>query len=610
MKFTQLCVATAVSALTFSTASNAVLGPIPIYLNTEYRTESPVIGSIASTLSFNADDIKATGANSFLDFLSTVPSVGLVNPQGNIPAIFLRGNEARHTLVLVDGVSVNDISSPDAAVGYGLKVIPLNDIEKIEIIKGSGSVVYGASAIGGVISITTKKGANGTRAIVSAKFGTHNSKTYNLSASGGDKNGYIRLTHNQHATDGINAKTTDITNEKDKISDQATQIKVGNEKFNLSYLEARNKTEYDACFGVDKNDCSADRKLNKIAVNTSKKINKIWKIKLSLTQTKTDVSTYDNGVVSIYSSDDYKSTHITLLNDIKVNNALFNIGLSKVDKENITDKLNFSNKDVFINWQKNINDMDITTGARYIKHDNFGDHTIYNAGIGKHLDGGIKLTINYNTAFNAPSLEHLSDSDNPAKLKPETSQNINVGLNKQHSWGETSIELYKNTTTDVVTYTSTVYDNSWNVITPDFYTNENKLTNKGVDLSINTKIFGYNIDLSHNYVKSRMNARNVQAIRRPKNTTKLAVNKQYGKFNSRMQIIKKSSSLDSTGGDPTLGDISLNGYTLVNLSTNYNVNKNTRVSLNIKNATDKVYTIVNGYNQLSRTVELGLDYNF
>jgi vitamin B12 transporter len=610
MKFTQLCVATAVSALTFSTASNAVLGPIPIYLNTEYRTESPVIGSIASTLSFNADDIKATGANSFLDFLSTVPSVGLVNPQGNVPALFLRGNEARHTLVLVDGVSVNDISSPDAAVGYGLKVIPLNDIEKIEIIKGSGSVLYGASAIGGVISITTKKGANGTRAIVSAKFGTHNSKTYNLSASGGDKNGYIRLTHNQHATDGINAKTTDITNEKDKISDQATQIKVGNERFNLSYLEARNKTEYDACFGVDKNDCLADRKLNKIAVNTNKKINKIWKTKLSLTQTKTDVSTYDNGVVSIYSSDDYKSTNITLLNDIKVNNALFNIGLSKVDKENITDKLNFSNKDVFINWQKNINDMDITTGARYIKHDNFGDHTIYNAGIGKHLGDNIKLTANYNTAFNAPSLEHLSDSDNPAKLKPETSQNINVGLNKQHSWGETSIELYKNTTTDVVTYTSTVYDNSWNVITPDFYTNENKLTNKGVDLSINTKIFGYNIDLSHNYVKSRMNTGNVQAIRRPKNTTKLAVNKQYGKFNSRMQIIKKSSSLDSTGGDPTLGDISLNGYTLVNLSTNYNVNKNTRVSLNIKNATDKVYTIVNGYNQLSRTVELGLDYNF
>ena len=610
MKTKQLCVVVAVSALTFSTVTNAVLGPIPIYLNTEYRTESPVISSIASTLSFNADDIKASGANTFLDFLSTVPSVGLVNPQGNVPAIFLRGNEARYTLVLVDGASVNDISSPDAAVGYGLKVIPLNDIEKIEIIKGSGSVVYGASAIGGVISITTKKGADRTRATVSTKFGTHNSKTYTLSANGGDKNGYIRLTHNQYKTDGINAKTTDTTNEKDKISDQATQIKVGNEKFNLSYLEARNKTEYDACFGADKNDCLGDRKLNKITINTNKQINKIWKTKLSLTQTKTDVSTYDNNVISIYSSDDYKSTNITLLNDIKVNNALLNIGLSKVDKENITDKLKFSNKDIFINWQKNINDMDINTGARYIKHDNFGNHTIYNAGIGKYLDDNIKLTINYNTAFNAPSLGHLSDSDNPAKLKPETSQNINIGLNKQHSWGEINIELYKNTVINVVTYTSAVYDNSWNVITPDFYTNENKLTNKGVDLSINTKIFGYDIDLSHNYVQSRMNDRNVQAIRRPKNTTNLAIKKQYGKFNPRVQIIRKSSSLDTTGGDSTLGDITLSGYTLVNLSTNYNINKNAKVLLNIKNATDKNYTIVNKYNQLGRTIELGLDYNF
>jgi vitamin B12 transporter len=610
MNIKQLSLAAAVSALTFTTATNAVLGPIPIYLNTEYRTDAPVIGSIASTLSFNEDDIQATGASTFLDFLATVPSVGLVNPQGNVPAVFLHGNEARYTLVLVDGVSVNDISSPDAAVGYGLKVIPLNDIEKVVIIKGAGSVVYGASAIGGVISITTKKGGNGKRATISTKYGTHNSRTYTLSASSGDNNGYVRFTHNKYTTDGINAKTTDTTNEKDSISDHATQIKVGNEKFDISYLESRNKTEYDACFGTDKNDCLGDRKLNKIAVNVNNKFSDTWKTKLSFTQTKIDVNTYDNGVVSVYSSDDYKSTNITLLNDIKIDSALLNIGLSKIDKENITDKLKFSNKDVFVNWQKNNNDMDINTGIRYIKHDNFGDHIIYNAGIGKYLDNSIKLTANYNTAFNAPSLGHLSDSDNPAKLKPETSKNINIGLSKQHPWGKTNVELYKNTVTDVVTYTSTVYDDNWNVVTPDFYTNENKLINKGVEASVNIHTFGYNIDLSHNYVKSRINNRSVQTVRRPKNTTNLAVSKKYGKFNSKIQIIKKSSSLDTTGGDSTLGDVTLSGYTLVNLSTNYNINNNTKVSLNIKNATDKSYTTVNKYNNLGRTVNLGLNYSF
>ncbi len=160
--------------------SNAVLGPIPIYLDTEYRTDSPVIGSIASTLSFNADEIKATGANTFLEFLATVPSVNLSNPQGGVPGVFIRGNKSEHTLFVVDGVSMVSANSLNGAIEYGMNNIPLNNIEKIDIIKNSGSVLYGSGAIAGVISITTKKGANKKSVILSTKFGTYNTKTYAL----------------------------------------------------------------------------------------------------------------------------------------------------------------------------------------------------------------------------------------------------------------------------------------------------------------------------------------------------------------------------------------------------------------------------------------------
>jgi vitamin B12 transporter len=231
--------------------TNAALGPIPIYLNTEYRTDSPVIGSIASTLSFSADDIKATGANTFLDFLATVPSVGLYNPYGNVAALFMRGGDSDHTLVLVDGVSVNSIDSLNGAVEYGLTSIALNDIEKIEIIKNSGSVLYGSSAISGVINITTKKGADGASATLGIKFGTHNSKTYTLSANNGGKDGFVRFTHNKYTTDGINAQTGDTTGEKDSINNQTTQIKAGNKHFDIGYLESRNKTQYDGFSGTD-----------------------------------------------------------------------------------------------------------------------------------------------------------------------------------------------------------------------------------------------------------------------------------------------------------------------------------------------------------------------
>jgi vitamin B12 transporter len=577
---------------------NASLGPIPIYLNTEYRTNSPVISAISSTLSFSADDIKASGANTFLDFLATVPSTGLVNAQGNIPALFMRGNESDHTLVLIDGVSINDISSVSGAVGYGLKNIPLNDIEKIEIIKGSGSVVYGASAIAGVISITTKKGESDENATINAKFGTHNSKAYALSASGGNKNGFIRFTHNEYTTDGINAHISDTTDEKDSISHYATQIKFGNTHFNTSYLEGENKTEYDKCGFPVSNKCLADRKLKKIAINVNKQFNDSWKAQLSHAQSKTKVNTYENDVVSIYASDDYKSTNTTLLNDIKVGNALLNVGLSKIDDENITDKQKFSNKNLFVTWQKNISNIDVNAGIRHINHSEFDTHTVYNTGIGKNLSNGIKITANYNTAFDAPSLFEASDPQNPTKLKPETSKNINIGLNKQHSWGKINIELYKNTVNNMVTYKTTGAPSY-----VDHYTNEDKLTNQGIELLLNANIANYNVSFSHNYNKSRKNNSATQSLRRAKNTSNLVISKQYGKFNSRVQIIKKSSSLD-------VGNVELNGYTLVNLSSRYGINKQTKVLLNINNAFDKDYVITKGYNQIGRTVELGVEYKF
>ena len=601
MNIKQLSLAAAVSALTFTTVTNAVLGPIPIYLNTEYRTDTPVIGSIASTLTFDAEDIALTGANTFLDFLGTVPSVGLYDASGNVPAIFMRGGNSNHTLILVDGMRVNGPESSNGAVEYGLTSIALNDIEKVEIIKGSGSVLYGSSATAGVISITTKKGANGTDATISTKFGTNNSKSYALSASGGSKDAFVRFTFNKYTTDGINAKINDLTADKDSISNHSTQIKVGNEYFNASYLESRNKTEYDGVYvsATDTNNPSglSDRKLAKLSANINKKFSDTWKAKLSIVQTKTGRNT---GVNATTIGDKYKSIGITILNDIKIDDALINVGFSQINDENVTNSNNLdnklSNKDVFVNWQKNIDSIDINIGTRYIKHSKFSNETVYNLGAAKYFDNDIKLTGTYGTTFNAPSMIQLSAPPywgaNP-DLKPETSKNIELGAEKQHDWGVTEIKVYKNEIKDAFLSDTTTGFN---------WTNNGGLNTRGVELLVNANISGYNVDFSHDYNKSRLKDALTQSIRRPQNTTNLTINKQHGKFNSRAQLIKKSSSID--GGNE------LGGYTLLNLATNYGINDNAKVSLNIKNVADKDYTIVNGYNQLGRTVSLGITYKF
>jgi len=591
MNIKKLSLAAAVSALTFTTASNAVLGPIPIYLNTEYRTDTPVIGSIASTLSFDADDIKATGANTFLDFLDTVPSVGLFNAQGNVPAIYMRGGDSHHTLVLVDGVKMNPVGSGKGAIEYGLTSIPLNDIEKIEIVKGSSSVLYGSSAVSGVVSITTKKGANGKEILVNTKIGSNNSKTYTVSLSNGDKDGYIRLSHNKHITDGFNARTDDTTNEKDGIDNQSTIIKFGNNVFNVSYLESRDKTEYD---NAGDSDQLGDRKFNKVAFNASKSISDTWDSRLSITQTQDRRNTGSQGLTI---GDKFKSTNITILNDIDIDNALLNIGLFRVEDENITDNISLNSDEVFINWQKNIKNIDLNTGVRFIDHSKFGNESVYSIAATKFLDDDIKINGSYATAFNAPSLPYLFDywGGENANLKPEKSKSFEIGLEKTYSSGISTIKLFKTKINDAIAWVGAGL------------INQNNYLAKGVDITTSKNISGYDIGFGYTYAISRVNNTSTQAKKRPKNIANLSIKKNYGKLNSKAQLISKSSSSISNGEK-------VGGYTLLNLSSTYDINNDTSLSLNIDNATDKDYQISGGddyrYNQPGRTIELGLSYNF
>ena len=145
MNIKQLSLAAAVSALTFATATNAVLGPIPIYLNTEYKTSSPVIGSIAPTITITSDDIENSGVTTLTELLASIPSVNLVKPQGNTTSIFIRGLKSKYTKVLIDGIEVP--SSFDAPI---LDIISINQIERIEVVKGGFSSLYGSGAIAGI----------------------------------------------------------------------------------------------------------------------------------------------------------------------------------------------------------------------------------------------------------------------------------------------------------------------------------------------------------------------------------------------------------------------------------------------------------------------------
>ena len=144
----KIILAASLSAIFISNSANAVIGPIKISLNNEYRTGSPVIGPVATSIKLDKSDIKKTGATTFVDLLEKIPSITFEGGPGNVAAVRIRGSESKHTLLLIDGQKVTIRNTQP-----NFNMIPVSQINRVEILKGPFSSLYGPGAIGGVINV-------------------------------------------------------------------------------------------------------------------------------------------------------------------------------------------------------------------------------------------------------------------------------------------------------------------------------------------------------------------------------------------------------------------------------------------------------------------------
>ena len=186
----KLFLAVSFSALVLSQPSNAVIGPIKITLNNEYKTGSPVIGPVATSIKLDKSDIKKTGASTFVELLESIPSISFEGGTGNMASVRLRGNEASHTLLLIDGQKVNITGGQP-----NFKMIPLNQVSSIEILKGPFSSLYGPGAIGGVINVFTDKDSNAiTSNTIDTSYGSKGTKQSSFNSYYKNENSYIDFT--------------------------------------------------------------------------------------------------------------------------------------------------------------------------------------------------------------------------------------------------------------------------------------------------------------------------------------------------------------------------------------------------------------------------------
>jgi vitamin B12 transporter len=584
-----LILAATFSVILFSNLANAVIGPIKITLNNEYRTATPVIGSIATSIKLDKSDIKKTGASTFVELLESIPSITFEGGTGNMAAVRLRGNEAAHTLLLIDGQKVTITGGQP-----NFKMIPLNQISRIEITKGPFSSLYGPGAIGGVINVFTDKDANTiTRNTIDSSYGSKGTKQSSINSYYKGETSYLDFTFTDYITDGIDATGDGDLDPSDR---QTFGLNVGTElskntSINLNLIDSKANIMYDNPYPADQyaND------LRQIGLGVTQKFSD---------RLKTSIDINDQNIFRHGSK--YELNTMSVINELDFDFSKLSIGLmNSVDKD-VANKKQIKHTDIFSQWQGLILDNELSIGARIIDHDKFSTHTTYNFNWARDLSAKLRLNGSYGTATNLPDhyKNNLNISQSQTSLKPEHSQNFELGLSGDYEWGVAELKLYKSKVKDAFSYLDP--DDNWQ--TPDaYYINDGVVNIQGVELTLGTDLMGWDLDSSINFNKAIAKSTDLQKGRRPNRSISLNLSKTSGKWKRNINWTAKSWAWDK---DAHTNDVKLGGYGLLNLSTSYDFTDSLSVYLNRNNVLDKDYEMARGYKTLGKTTTLGLTYNF
>ncbi|MDP2246676.1 MAG: TonB-dependent receptor plug domain-containing protein, partial [Nitrosomonadales bacterium] len=181
---------------------------------TASRIEQPRESVIADVSVITRDEIERAGQSTFLELLQTQPGVEITTNggAGKTSGIFLRGTNSSHVLILLDGLRIDSATAGTTT----LENLPLAQIEKIEILRGPASTLYGQDAIGGVIQIFTKRGDGAPRFSAGIGYGTYDTKTADASVSGSVADTSFALSASSYVTRGFSAYKTKDPNLDDR----------------------------------------------------------------------------------------------------------------------------------------------------------------------------------------------------------------------------------------------------------------------------------------------------------------------------------------------------------------------------------------------------------
>jgi len=556
---------------------------------TATRTAQTADETLASVTVITRQDIEASHSNNLMELLQS-RTVGLDVSRnggpGSTTSLYLRGGESDHVLVLIDGVRVGSVTTGS----FNWAGISPDQIERIEIVRGPNSTLYGSEAIGGVVQIFTRKG-DGLHASITG--GSYRTGKASIGSGGrlGQGRFHINLGHEQD--EGFSTTSPDSSRyEADHDGYRRSSASAGfslplgsSSELGLNLLHTRGRTDYDDSGYPE---AYAD------TANSSGELHLNWQTTDSWSQRFIVNASRDR-----YESHDSWPADITTRrrganwqNDLALGDAsLLTLGIDlQQDKGEIAGSYDeqISNRAGYLQYQWNGERFDLLLGGRSDHHSEYDRHSTGRLTLGSRLGAG-RIYAGYATAFKAPSFNELYYPfyGNP-DIEPEESATAELG----YRVGGFQASLYQTRVKNLIQSDPA----TWQAV------NVGKALLKGMELEYQHQIGQWQLDSALTLQKTEDEASGEPLLRRAEK--KLL-------FTARGPVSANTTlgiEANYTGPRMDYGSVELASYTLINLTGDYRLAKRWTLSGRIENLLDEQYQLAAGYNTPGASAYLTVSY--
>ncbi len=534
---------------------------------------------------------------------------------GQTSSIFIRGANSEHTMVLIDGIELNDPSQTSRGVNFAN--IDTNNIERVEILHGPQGVLYGSDALGGVINIITKKGSAEKRTYsLESRYGSNQSYKGKISSRGHLGKLLYSLGINHQETEGFSAANEKRNNsEKDGYRHSAIST-------SLTYpINRDNKLNYNGRFSISKTD--QDRysfALSSIVDDP----NYIYKEELYSNQISYHSNFKKVRSKLVFSQQNFKRQDKNIPDALDSTNAKYDYDGTnrKIDhqstiyideqnsliagwdyrKERMSTDFNdlpsmreiySSSRSGFLlhNWNNDI--LLLSGGFRNSKQEDFDSNTTYKLSFNYKLFKKLtSLKGNYSTGIKNPSIYQLYSQDGNRNLKAEEAKSYELGIRQNISNSWLQLTYFHNDFENLIGYSNGV-----------FY-NVNLSRSYGVELKAQTPI-GDRFALEANYQQMKTLNRKTKKYLQNRPERKLNLALSYIP-SDQLTIDLQASHIGRRNDYP---DIAMPSYTIYSLAADYLLIDNFKLALEVENLTNKDYEELSGYGTGGRTIFASLKFD-